>query len=113
MGRAGKETDDTSRKVQEVVKDVQDIMNELENSPNIDKDALMRLEEQIVEVEAKLEDSQLEQKLVDLQTHHKSQNDLIEQYRKDILYLQGEVQNIENIVNALPNGCFKRVELEP
>lgn len=88
-------------------------MNELENSPDIDEDALNRLEQQIREAEERLEESKLEQKLEELQKRHKSRNDLIQQYENDISYLEQEVQNIEEIVNALPDGCFKRVELEP
>lgn len=93
--------------------DVQEILNALENSADIDEESLNRLEVQIKEVEEKVTESNLDEKLKQLQREHKSQSDLIEQYKRDIAYLQGEVQNIEEIVRALPDGCFRRVELEP
>lgn len=113
VGRAGKETDEASKKVQELMTDVQEILNALENSADIDEESLNRLEEQIKQVEEKVIESNLDEKLKQLQKEHKSQAELIEQYNREIAFLQGEVQNIEEIVHALPDGCFRKVELEP
>lgn len=88
-------------------------MNELENSPNIDENEIDRLEEEIRRTEEKLKETRLEETLEELQKEHKMRNDLIEQYKLQIAILQEEVENIEEIVETLPDGCFRRVELEP
>ncbi|XP_050515179.1 laminin subunit gamma-1-like [Diabrotica virgifera virgifera] len=113
VGNAGKDTDETSKKVKELLQNVENIINELTNSPNIDDTEINRLEEAIQDTERQLQESQLEDKLIHLQKEHDDQSNLIEQYHIDIQKLQADVDNIEAIVNALPEGCFRRVELEP
>lgn len=88
-------------------------MSELENSPTLDEKDIDRLEEQIKITEQKLKETKLEEKLEQLQKDYKNRNELIEQYKLEIAWLQNEVDNIEEVVKALPEGCFRRVELEP
>lgn len=88
-------------------------MTELENTPNIGDGEIERLEMEIRRTEQRLKEAQLEEKLETLQKEHKMQNDLIDQYKGQIALLQEEVDNIEQIIEALPTGCYKRVELEP
>lgn len=113
MGRAGKVTDEASKKIVELLKDVDKIITEVNNSPELDNTDLDRLERELVTAENSLKDAKLEEKLTDLQQEHQSQASLIEQYKLDISRLQKEVDNIEHIVQALPNGCFRKVVLEP
>ncbi|KAJ8928497.1 hypothetical protein NQ314_018944, partial [Rhamnusium bicolor] len=113
VGRAGKGTDDVSKKVSELLENVNNIVVELQSSPNIDDNDLIRLEAEIQVTEDRLKEAKLEEKLADLQKEHILQNNLIDQYKLDITKLQKDVENIEQIVRALPDGCFKRVELEP
>lgn len=58
-------------------------------------------------------DAELDKKLSELQAQQKNQNDLINFYKNEIARLQKEVENVEQIAKALPDGCFKQVELEP
>lgn len=88
-------------------------MSELENSPALDEKDIDRLEEQIRITEQKLKETKLEEKLEQLQKDHKSRNELIEQYKLEIAWLQKEVENIEEVIETLPDGCFRRLELEP
>lgn len=113
VGRAGKDTDEVSRKVQNLLLEVEEIMSELENSPTLDEKDIDRLEEQIRITEDKLKETKLEEKLEQLQKDHKTRNELIEQYKLEIAWLQNEVDNIEEVIEALPEGCFRRLELEP
>lgn len=113
MGLAGKSTDDTSKKVMDLLSHVDSIVTALENSPNIDDNEIKRLEEEIRKTEEQLKEMKLEEKLKQLQDEHTSQSTLITQYRDDIAHLQADVDNIEQIVRSLPEGCFKRVVLEP
>ncbi|CAG9855706.1 unnamed protein product [Phyllotreta striolata] len=113
IGSAGKETDETSKKVKDLLVDVQEIIAELENTPDIDDSELGRLEDAIKQTEQQFQESQLDEKLANLQKDHANQANLIDQYKIDIKKLQADVDNIEAIVNALPNQCFRRLELEP
>lgn len=113
MGRAGKVTDEASKKIVELLKDVEKIVTEVNNSPDLDNEDLNRLEKELATAEKSFKDAELEEKLTNLQQEHQSQANLIEQYKLDISRLQKEVDNIENIVQALPNGCFRKVVLEP
>ncbi|CAH1179506.1 unnamed protein product [Phaedon cochleariae] len=113
VGKAGKDTDETSKKVIELLSSVEKIINELQNSPDIDDSELTRLENALALAEEQLLDSKLEEKLAHLQMEHSAQANLIEQYKHDIGALKDDVQNIEEIVQSLPEGCFRRVELEP
>lgn len=38
---------------------------------------------------------------------------MIKSYQAEIEQLEGEVVNIRMIADSLPDGCFKRVRLEP
>lgn len=86
---------------------------ELQNSPNLNDEDVDRLEEQIRLTEEKIKEAKLEEKLQDLEKEHKLQNELIDQYKGQIVSLQLEVENIEQIVKTLPRGCYKREDLEP
>lgn len=37
----------------------------------------------------------------------------IKEYQDEYKHLKGEVDNVEDILNQLPVGCFKRLTLEP
>ncbi|KAG5898178.1 hypothetical protein JTB14_013222 [Gonioctena quinquepunctata] len=113
VGRAGKDTDDVSKKVSTLLLDIEGIMSELLNSPTLQESDVDRLEEEIKMAEEKLREARLEEKLENLQEEHRSQTDLISQYKVQIAMMQEEVENIEEIIETLPEGCFKRVELEP
>lgn len=88
-------------------------MSELENAPTLDEKDIDRLEEQIRITEEKLKETRLLEKLEQMQKDHKERNQLIEEYKLEIAWLQNEVDNIEEVLKALPEGCFRRLELEP
>ncbi|KAF7284665.1 hypothetical protein GWI33_021849 [Rhynchophorus ferrugineus] len=113
VGRAGKDANAAQNRVTELLNGVESIISELQNTPEISDDELNRLEEEIRQTEFQLKQARLEERLAELQREHKSQNDLIENYKDQIKVLRNDVSNIEQIVASLPDGCFKRVELEP
>nr|CAH7724079.1 unnamed protein product [Callosobruchus chinensis] len=113
VGNAETKTKETSQKVTELLSNVKDIIAELENSPHIDDSEIYRLEEEIRKAEEQLKEMKLEEKLAELQKEHVEQSSLIEQYKFDIGKLHKDVENIEQIVNSLPNDCFRDVVLEP
>ncbi|XP_050515738.1 laminin subunit gamma-1-like isoform X1 [Diabrotica virgifera virgifera] len=113
VGRAEKDTEEVSNKVRHLLSDIENIMYELQNSPGIDETDVDRLEEQIKITEEKIKAAKLDEKLQRLQDDKKMKDELIERYKKQIILLQDEVDNIEQVVDALPSGCYRRIELEP
>ncbi|KAJ8934784.1 hypothetical protein NQ318_023162 [Aromia moschata] len=113
VGGARIGTDNVSKKVAELLGNVNSIVDELQNAEDIDEDELERLEAEIKITEERIKEAKLEEKLSDLQKEHISQTNLISQYKIDISRLQKDVENIAQIVAALPDGCFRRVQLEP
>ncbi|XP_056648982.1 laminin subunit gamma-1-like isoform X1 [Diorhabda sublineata] len=113
VGRAGKDTQEVSDKVKNLLTDIESIMSELQNSPGIDDNDVDRLEEQIRITEEKIRAANLDETLEQLKEEQKAKDELIENYKKQISMLEYEVENIERVVEALPTGCYRRVELEP
>ncbi|XP_066148589.1 laminin subunit gamma-1-like [Euwallacea fornicatus] len=113
VGKAVQETDKVSDQVAKLLDDVQEIISELDNTPNIHEEILDRLDHDIIEIERMINSSKLEEHLEKLQNQHRVQNGLIEDYKIKIDEMQRDVENIKNIVDALPVSCFRRVELEP
>ncbi|XP_050312326.1 laminin subunit gamma-1-like isoform X2 [Anthonomus grandis grandis] len=115
VGRAGKDTNSAQSRVSALLNDVESIIFELQHTPDIDEEDLARLEREMQEAEEKLKETRLEERLEELQKQHKIQNDLIQSYKEQIKLLEGDVNNIEQIVNSLPDNyeCFRNVELEP
>lgn len=93
--------------------DVQRILDELANLPQIDDNQLDMLEAELRKAEERIIEAKLDEKLNELRQQQKSQSDLIINYKMQIDELQKEVDSVERIAKALPDGCFKRVELEP
>lgn len=93
--------------------EVEEIMSELENSPTMDERDIDRLEKQIRITEERLKDTKFEEKIEKIQKDHKARNEMIEEYKLEVAWLQNEIDNIEEVIAALPDGCFRRLELEP
>ncbi|KAF5273327.1 hypothetical protein FQR65_LT04750 [Abscondita terminalis] len=113
IGRAGKDTKEATKKVNEIIVDIETIMKNLQGSPNLDDSELNRLEDELVRAERKVHEANLDVMIERLQKEHKQQNMLVEAYSAEVEWLRKEVANIREIANALPDGCFKRVQLEP
>ncbi|KAF2893290.1 hypothetical protein ILUMI_12883, partial [Ignelater luminosus] len=113
IGRAGTDSKEATKKVNELIKDVDLILKQLQGSPDLSDDELNRLEEELVKAEQKVANANLDILIEQLQKEHKEQNVLVDAYNVEIEWLKKEVANIREIANALPDGCFKRVQLEP
>lgn len=87
-------------------------MKELDNLPNFNDDNLDRLEMQLKEAEQRVKDAKLYEILEKLQYEQRKQKALVDMYNDQIDHLRREVDNIEEIAKALPDGCFKENHLE-
>lgn len=113
MGRAETETKDASAKVQAIRENVTAIMAELQGLPELSEELLDRLEQDLRRAEEKVKEVNLDEVLAGLQERQRKQSILIDEYQNEIMRLQKEVERVENIAKTLPDGCFKKVTLEP
>lgn len=88
-------------------------MHELESLPDIDDAELDRLEEALFKAEQKIKEAKLDAQIEQLQKERSEQNALIKNYNEEIERLKAEVENVASIANALPEGCFRKMHLEP
>ncbi|KRT81515.1 hypothetical protein AMK59_6269 [Oryctes borbonicus] len=113
VGRARIDAENASKKVSDILTDVQGIMTELENLQDFDEDKLNDLEVELEIAEEKVREARLNEKLEKLQEERKLHNTLVDSYKDELARLRKEVENIEQIAEALPEGCFKSITLEP
>lgn len=113
VGRAAKDTEEASKKVNEIMQDIKGIVRELENLPQVDEAELDELDNELKIVEQRLKDANFDSILEQVQKDQREQSLLIDLYTEEIRYLTSEVENIEAIAKSLPDGCFKRMALEP
>ncbi|KAJ8934789.1 hypothetical protein NQ318_023167 [Aromia moschata] len=90
VGRAAKDTREASNRIVDLLDDVENIMSELQNSPEISEKELDRLEEQIRVTEERLKEAKLDEKLESLKQEHRMQDELIDQYKNQIYVLEKE-----------------------
>lgn len=79
----------------------------------VDINQLDQLEMDLADIERTLVEENLDQQYKDLQQSHDQVKKWVIDYTDNISQLRRDVDNIEEIKNSLPDGCFKNVELEP
>lgn len=55
----------------------------------------------------------LDDRIEQIRSARLEQTKAINEYKDQLDLLEGEVENIEAIYNSLPEGCWKRIILEP
>lgn len=88
-------------------------MTELENLQDFDDEKLEHLERELEIVEEKVREARLNEKLEKLQADRTQQKALVQSYNDELARLRKEVDNIAQIADSLPDGCFKSITLEP
>ena len=73
---------------------------------------LDQLEQDLSEAEAVLNDADLQTKYNNLVKANEEIIQLVSEYEIDLTKLREDVDNIEDIKNALPDGCFKNIGIE-
>lgn len=113
VSQASADSKEASEKVALVMQDVQAIINEINNLPDIKAEDLEELERKLNIAEEKLKNAKLDERMERLEKERIEQTTLIKNYQKQLERLQEEVNNVEAIMNALPpETCYKRIKLE-
>nr|CAD7454511.1 unnamed protein product [Timema tahoe] len=77
------------------------------------EEALNQLERRLNAAEDELRQANLDQRLQSLREARNLQTQSMKNYDEELKYLRQEVENIEDINESLPEGCWKRMVLEP
>jgi coxsackievirus/adenovirus receptor len=85
----------------------------LDNLDEIDGALLEDLERRLARAEQELKDADLENRMGSLKNIREDQNRWMRDYDDEIEKLRRDVANIADIRSSLPDGCYRRVKLEP
>lgn len=79
---------------------------------SVDTAKLDDLEKQLDDAEKLLRENNLDKQFVDLENANNEVIDLVLKSKREYDDLKKDVENIEQIMNSLPDGCFKNIEIE-
>ena len=79
----------------------------------IDAPLLEDLERRLAKAEQELKDADLDNRMAELKNIREEQNRWMRDYDDEIEKLRRDVANIAEIRASLPDGCFRRLKLEP
>ncbi|XP_014670570.1 PREDICTED: laminin subunit gamma-1-like [Priapulus caudatus] len=111
--QAKKKATASSIKVQTALDTVKQILDTLNNLDSVDEVRLNELERDLEEAEKRLKDANLEERVQELRVANEQQSQWVKDYSADLEQLRRDVDNIEDIRDALPDGCFRTEVLEP
>ncbi|XP_063546963.1 laminin subunit gamma-1 [Cydia strobilella] len=113
VGQANTDAREAEKQVNKGLADLGVIKDELRNLPTLDSEALDRLEENLNTVQSELAALDLDGKIKALKEAKQNHLRWMEQYKNEHDSLRLEVENVKDILDQLPEGCFKRIVLEP
>ncbi|XP_071154854.1 laminin subunit gamma-1-like [Mytilus edulis] len=103
---------DVSTKVTTALNEIKNISNLLNQLDSVDTAKLDDLEKQLDDAEKLLRENNLDKQFVDLDNANNEVIDLVLKSKREYDDLKKDVENIEQIMNSLPDGCFKNIEIE-
>ncbi|KAK3862970.1 hypothetical protein Pcinc_031206 [Petrolisthes cinctipes] len=111
--QAKERADEASAKVRDAQATVEEILDLLARSPDLDLEELARLEQRLEQARQSYYSSGIEITVSELTEALTWQKRQISSYREEISRLQVEVSNILEIKLSLPDGCYSQTKLEP
>lgn len=82
------------------------------NIDKVDLSKLNQIDESLKSAKGKMVDSELDRKLAELNDVARTQEDMITDYDRQIREIRGDIANLNDIKNTLPEGCFNSPALE-
>ncbi|XP_037977855.2 laminin subunit gamma-1 [Plutella xylostella] len=113
VAQANTDAREAEKQVTSGLEDLRVIMEELKNLPTLDDEALNRLQESLDTAEIELQTADLDGKIKSLTEAKNNHQRWMKQYQDEHDQLSQEVANVKDILDQLPDGCFKRIVLEP
>lgn len=99
-------------KAEDVLGDLEELLRKLSLIGTVNPGFLGQLGEDFADLEDQLRAMTLDEQLSQLEVGAKQQQMLIDRYTLDLTQLQKDVANIQDIREALPDGCYKNIKLE-
>lgn len=109
---ADAEADTAVDKAEDVLGDLEELLRKLSQIGTVNPGFLGQLGEDFSDLEDQLRAMNLDEQLSRLEVGAKQQQTLIDRYTLDLTQLQKDVANIQDIREALPDGCYKNIKLE-
>uniref|UniRef100_A0A8C2ZDC0 Laminin, gamma 1 n=1 Tax=Cyclopterus lumpus TaxID=8103 RepID=A0A8C2ZDC0_CYCLU len=111
-----KEAEDNARKAKSAVKTVLTtitvLLDQLGHIDKVDLSKLNQIDESLKRAKGKMGDSDLDRKLTELNDVARTQEDMINDYDRQIREIRADIANLNDIKNTLPEGCFNTPSLE-
>ncbi|XP_053739856.1 laminin subunit gamma-1 [Synchiropus splendidus] len=111
-----KEAEDNARKAKGAVKTVLStiaaLLEQLGNIDKVDLSKLNMIEDSLKQAKNKMANSDLERKLEELSDVARTQEEMINDYDRQIREIRSDIANLNDIKNTLPEGCFNTPSLE-
>jgi len=104
---------DAINKVNNATRAVDEILRDLNGMDDMDEKYLFDLENRLREAEKDLKASDLDARVSQLEKMNEEQKLWIKNYEEEVAKLAADVANIAKIRESLPDGCFRRLHLEP
>lgn len=82
------------------------------NIDRVDLSKLNEIDESLKNAKGKMADSDLDRKLAELNDMARTQEDMINDYDRQIKEIHADIANLNDIKNTLPEGCFNTPSLE-
>ena len=113
IAKAADDAADTAiDKAEDVLGDLEDLLRKLSQIGVVNPGFLDQLGEDFENLEDQLRAMNLDEQLSQLEVGAKQQQLLIDEYTLDLTQLEKDVANIQDIREALPDGCYKNIKLE-
>ncbi|KAL4219663.1 Laminin-type epidermal growth factor-like domai [Mactra antiquata] len=111
-GQAKQTAQAASNKVADALAKVENISGILDTLRDLDTDELDRLEIELAAAEQTLIDADLESQFTKLTLANNQVKMFVQEYRQDLSELEADVMNVKDIMESLPVGCFKNIDIE-
>ncbi|MBN3270432.1 LAMC1 protein, partial [Polyodon spathula] len=98
--------------VKNVLATINDLLRLLGDIDNVDLNKLKEIEELLAKAKKQMKDNDLDRKLAELNGAAKQQEDMIKDYDRQIGEIRADIDNLEDIKNTLPSGCFNTPSIE-
>lgn len=80
---------------------------------DVDPSRLDQLERRLQEAEKEAEKARLNERAAELEKAREQQLAWMRDYEDEINKLKRDVANVKEISDSLPEGCYRRIKLEP
>lgn len=82
------------------------------NIDRVDLSKLNEIDESLKNAKGKMSAGELDRKLAELNDMARTQEDMINDYDRQIREIHADIANLNDIKNTLPEGCFNTPSLE-